>query len=267
MPAAMAASKRGRPQASSYSLRRVDLCRGLARKRGVAQNRGQHVAHVIRGANVAGAGCQCSHPHVFVRDAVRANDGQCGKVAVQTLYIIQQPVLQVEHHGLRAGSGYVLPQFFAGAGYVHRKVSAEFTGQRSGHPRVLFENDYTLCHNSPDLSTFVNGGRQHRTGAAGWLREPQLHRHRKLPNRGQNSARLNAVLATFLSALRRVQLEASRSSSTEFQLFLPPAPVLSGKPKKVACLLQTVSATFLKGLLPFPVPEQFASVAGGTLQT
>jgi hypothetical protein len=34
---------------------------------------------------------------------------------------------------------------------VHGKVRAEFTGQRSGHSRISFENDYALCHNSPDL--------------------------------------------------------------------------------------------------------------------
>src|SRR5204862_6122957 len=80
-------------------------------------------------------------------------------------------------------------------------------------------------------------------------------------------ARATGVQATFPSAVRMVQLGASRSSSAGSQLFLPPVPTLSGKRKKAACLLQTMSETSLKGLLPFPAPEQFSLVAGGTLQT
>jgi hypothetical protein len=64
-----------------------------------------------------------------------------------------------------------------------------------------------------------------------------------------------------------VQPEASRSSSAEFLLFLPPVPIPSGRLKKAACLLRTVSETSPEGLLPFPVPEQSSPVAGGTLQT
>src|SRR5271166_737587 len=37
--------------------------------------------------------------------------------------------------------------------------------------------------------------------------------------------------------------------------------------RKAACLPRRVSETSLKGLLPFPVPEQFSPVAAGTLQT
>jgi len=64
-----------------------------------------------------------------------------------------------------------------------------------------------------------------------------------------------------------VQPEASRSSSAEFLLFLPPVPIPSGRLKKAACLLRTVSETSPEGLRPFPVPEQSSPVAGGTLQT
>ena len=73
--------------------------------------------------------------------------------------------------------------------------------------------------------------------------------------------------ATSRPAVRMVRLGASRSSSTGFQLFPPPVPTLSGRRKKAACLLQTVSKTSLKGPRRFPVPEQFSPVAGGTLQT
>ena len=79
--------------------------------------------------------------------------------------------------------------------------------------------------------------------------------------------RLTVVQATSLSAPRMVPLEASRSSSAGFRLFLPPVPVPCGRTKKAACLLQTVSEKFPKGLLPFPVPEQFFPASGGTLQT
>jgi hypothetical protein len=34
---------------------------------------------------------------------------------------------------------------------MHGKVGAESTGQRPGHSRIFFENDYALRHNSPDL--------------------------------------------------------------------------------------------------------------------
>ncbi len=78
--------------------------------------------------------------------------------------------------------------------------------------------------------------------------------------------RLTVVQATFLSAPRMVRLEASRSSSAGSQLCLRPVPILSGRLKKAACLLQTVSEIFPEGLLPFPAPEQFSPVAEGTLQ-
>src|SRR5690348_11039308 len=77
---------------------------------------------------------------------------------------------------------------------------------------------------------------------------------------------LTGALAIFRSAARRVRPGAFRSSSAEFQLCPPPAPILSCTRKTTACPLQTVSAIFLKGLLPFRVPELFSPVAGGTLQ-
>jgi hypothetical protein len=60
-------------------------------------------------------------------------------------------VLEVENHGLRLGSRYIVAQLFAGAGDMHREVRAEFTGQRPGQSRIGFEKNYTLRHTSPNL--------------------------------------------------------------------------------------------------------------------
>jgi len=67
------------------------------------------MSHVIRGAYIAGTGRKRSHPHFFVRNTVRADDGQARKVAVQTLDISEQPVLEIENHGFRMSSSYVIP--------------------------------------------------------------------------------------------------------------------------------------------------------------
>ena len=64
-------------------------------------------------------GRQRGHPHFFIRDPVRADNGQRRKIAVQTLDIGQQPILDVENYGLRAVPCHVFPQFFAGPGYMH----------------------------------------------------------------------------------------------------------------------------------------------------
>src|ERR1039458_2255432 len=157
----------------------------------------------------------------------------------------------------------ITPAFFQAEGRIGRNWK-RFLSSRRRHTSCLSDWSSDVC--SSDL-TVVNGGRRHRTRAAGWLGKPLHHRHLKLPNRGQRYARLTGVQTTFLSALRMVQLEASRSSSAEFRLFLLLVPVPSGMRKKAACLLQAVSETSPKGLLPFPVPEQSFPVAGGTLQT
>jgi hypothetical protein len=150
----------GRPSRKTMNLRRR-----TPRHSQAAQNRSQHIPHVIRGTNIAGAGRQRSHPHFFVRNTVRADDRQGRKVAVQTLDISQQPVLEVENHGFGIGSGYVVPQFLAGPGYVHRKMRAEATGQGPGHSRIAFEKNYALSHTSPS-STVVDGGSKRRKSTA-----------------------------------------------------------------------------------------------------
>ena len=60
-------------------------------------------------------------------------------------------MLEVDHYSFRIGAHNVVPQFFAGAGHMHKEVRAESTGQGSGQSRIIFQHDYTLNHNSPDL--------------------------------------------------------------------------------------------------------------------
>jgi hypothetical protein len=55
---------------------------------------------------------------------VSANDRQVWKILVQTLNIRKPPDFNVEHDSLGMVPGYVLPQFFAGAGEMDRKVRA-----------------------------------------------------------------------------------------------------------------------------------------------
>jgi hypothetical protein len=104
---------------------------------------------------------------------------------MQILHIRQQPVLDVKHDRFWMVLGNVVPQFLAGADYMYREVRAEPPSQSPGHFRIFLKNDYALCHNSPESSTVVNGGRRHWTRAAGWLGKPLHHRRLKLSNRGQ----------------------------------------------------------------------------------
>ena len=146
---------------------------------------------------------------------------------------------------------------------MHGKMRAESTGNRPGNARIFFKKHNTVSHRTPDLYV-VNGLRQRSTKAAGWLGKTTTPQTASLI---LESLQLTGGSAPFRSAARMVRLGASRSFSAESQLFLLPVPVPSGMRKKAACPLRTVSETSLKGLLPFPVPEQFAPVAGGTLQT
>src|SRR6266852_609615 len=69
--------------------------------RHTSQNRSQDIFHITGGTNVAGASLQRSHPHFFIRDAVRAHDGQSGKFIVQTSDIGQTRGLNVKNYHLR----------------------------------------------------------------------------------------------------------------------------------------------------------------------
>jgi len=70
---------------------------------------------------------------------------------MQTFYVGQPPVLDVEHDGLRLRADYVVPQLFPRAGEMNREVRAELASQRPGHPRIFFENNHTMRHTYPDL--------------------------------------------------------------------------------------------------------------------
>src|ERR1700722_20347551 len=145
-------------------------------------------------------------------------------------------------------------------------MRAEATGQRSRHPRILLQDNYTLNHTSPNLqpssTADVNVGLGLRSGLK-YYNSTDIYR---LESRGSNTT-LTGVPASFLPAARMVQLEASRSSSAGSRPFLPLVPIPCGRLKKGAFPLRRVSETFPKGLLPFPAPEQFSPVAGGTPQT
>src|SRR5258708_19689575 len=67
--------------------------------------------------------------------------------------------------------------------------------------------------------------------------------------------------------VRTVQFAAFRSVLTESQLSLPLPPIVFGRLRKVACLLQIASETSPAEPRLFPVPELFSPDAQGTLQT
>lgn len=83
---------------------------------------------------------------------------------MQTLYIRQPRELDVQHHGPRMGSCYIVPQFLAGTRDMYRKMRAKSTDEGTGHSRIFLENNYTLSHNIPRSSTVVNGGTRLRGG-------------------------------------------------------------------------------------------------------
>jgi hypothetical protein len=58
---------------------------------------------------------------------MRADNRQLWKVAMQTFYVSQPPVLNVENHGFWMVPLHSVPQFFTGSGHMHGKVSAQST--------------------------------------------------------------------------------------------------------------------------------------------
>ena len=79
-----------------------------------------------------------------------ANDGEGRKVAVQTLYVRQLPVLDVENHGFGTVPDYIVAQFPARLGYVNGEMRAKSTGQGPRNSRILLEhNDIGLSHSTP----------------------------------------------------------------------------------------------------------------------
>src|ERR1700674_1316329 len=67
--------------------------------------------------------------------------------------------------------------------------------------------------------------------------------------------------------VRTVQFAACRSVLTESLLSLPLPPIVFGRSRKVACLLQIASETSPAEPPLFPVPERFSPDAQGILQT
>jgi hypothetical protein len=92
--------------------------------RHAAQNRNQHISHIVSRANITCTGGQGGHPHFLIRNAVCAYDGNLRKIPVQALDIGQSPVLDVDDHSFRAISGNVVPQFFVGRCDMYREVTA-----------------------------------------------------------------------------------------------------------------------------------------------
>ena len=70
---------------------------------------------------------------------------------MQTFYLGQPPVLDVENDGLRMRVGHAVPQVLLRAGQMYREVREKLASQRPGHPRIFFENNHTLRHTYPDL--------------------------------------------------------------------------------------------------------------------
>jgi len=193
---------------------------------------------------------------------MRADDGYIGKVLMQTLDVGQTPVFDVENHGLGMGAGKIFPQFIARKKNLYREMRPQAPGQMPGQFEVLFQNNYALRHITPEISTVVNGTASARLGLRdGWENHDSTDNRYIYLNRVPNDAQ-----APFRPTVRMVRLEASRFSSAEFQLFLPPRLILCGSRSKAACLLQTASAISPERLHLAPVPEQSFPVAGDTLQ-
>ncbi len=133
--------------------------------RHTSQNRSQDIFHITGGTNVAGASLQRSHPHFFIRDAVRAHDGQSGKFIVQTSDIGQTRGLNVKNYHLRELLCDLGSQLIAGMREIDRmEVRAQSAGQGLGGLRITFQDNNTRTHKSPEHSTVVNGRLRLREG-------------------------------------------------------------------------------------------------------
>ena len=127
------------------------LCGRAARDAGVAQNCGQHIVDIVRRADIARSCRQCSHPHLFIRDAVRAHDGYVREGLMQALEVAQRPMLQVENDRLRMAAGNILQKMFVRTGEVYREVGAQPASQRLSNRWILLQNHNVQSHKSPDL--------------------------------------------------------------------------------------------------------------------
>src|SRR4029077_8941455 len=118
-------------------------------------------------------------------------------------------------------------------------------------------------YTSPDLESSSTAGRRLSTRLRGGWENHNATDSYWIPE----SRQLTGDWMPSLPTARMVRPGVSRSSSAGLLLYLPPAPVPSGRRKKAAFLLQRASETFPGEPLPSPVPELFFPVAGDTLQT
>jgi len=127
------------------------LCGRAAQDGSVAQNRGQHVIDIVGRADIA---CSCrerSHPHVFIRNAVRANDGYIRERLMQTREVAQRPMLQVKNNRVCMTAGDIIQQMFVRAGEVYREVRAKPASQRLRNRWIFLQNHNIQSHKSPEL--------------------------------------------------------------------------------------------------------------------
>ncbi len=174
---------------------------------------------------------------------------------MQTLDLVRPRSLQIQHQRCRAMPGNRGTHLFVGAGQINRiKVLGQTDRQSLCSSGVILIKDYTeWFHNfpltSPRFAAALAGTAKCCAGVI-------------------DSERDSVTCATLSRpGARTVQFAAFRSVLTESLLCLPLPPIVYGRLRKVACLLQTASETSLEEPPLFPVPERSSRDARGILQT
>jgi len=120
-----------------------------------APDRSQHILRVV-GAHVAGAGIERGHPHLFIGNAVGADDRQLGKVAVQIFKVRKTPVLNVEHDGLGMILRKPFAEFLARLRYLYGEMWAQSTSDGLGQLGVGFIHYYYASTHTSPIASRVN---------------------------------------------------------------------------------------------------------------
>src|ERR1700722_5275168 len=102
-------------------------------------------------------------------------------------------------------------------------MRAKSTGQRPRYPRILLKDNHILDHWSP-FQPSSTADVNIRLRLRGGLNTTTPQTSKTLESRSETHPP-NGVQATFLSAVRTVRPEASRSFSTGSRLFPPPVPI------------------------------------------
>src|SRR5208283_1918218 len=174
---------------------------------------------------------------------------------MQTLDFVRPRSFQIQHQRCGAMKGNRGTDLFVGAGQMNRfKVLGKTDRQSLCSSGVILIEDYTeWFHDFPLTSPrFAAALAATANGCTGVI----------------DSERDSVTCATLSRpGARTIQFGAFRSVLTESLLSLPLPPTVSGRSRKVACLLQTASETSLEEPPLFPVPEQSSRDARGTLQT